>query len=85
MSKIVIDVSHDIEAGMITSPGLPAPIVSDYLSRDASRGRYAEGTTFQIGRIEMIANTGTYIDAPFHRFEPKRARGRSAGRAARGA
>lgn len=61
--------SHEIETGMITYPGLPAPIVSDYLSRDASRGRYAEGTTFQIGRVEMIANTGTYIDAPFHRFE----------------
>src|SRR5262249_8095256 len=52
-----------------TYPGLPAPIVSDYLSREASRGRYSEGTTFQIGRIEMVANTGTYIDAPFHRFE----------------
>lgn len=65
----LIDVSHEIEAGMITYPGLPAPVVSDYLSREASRGRYAEGTTFQIGRIEMIANTGTYIDAPFHRFE----------------
>jgi kynurenine formamidase len=54
---------------MITYPGLPAPVVSDYLSREASRDRYAEGTTFQIGRIEMIANTGTYIDAPFHRFD----------------
>jgi len=69
MSRRLIDVSHEIEAGMITYPGLPAPIVSDYLSREASRGRYAEGTTFQIGRIEMVANTGTYIDAPFHRFE----------------
>jgi kynurenine formamidase len=54
---------------MVTYPGLPAPVVSDYLSREASSDRYAEGTTFQIGRIEMIANTGTYIDAPFHRFE----------------
>jgi arylformamidase len=69
MSRRLIDVSHEIEAGMITYPGLPAPVVSDYLSREASRGRYAEGTTFQIGRIEMVANTGTYIDAPFHRFE----------------
>jgi kynurenine formamidase len=69
MSRRLIDVSHEIEAGMITYPGLPAPVVSDYLGREASRGRYAEGTTFQIGRIEMIANTGTYIDAPFHRFE----------------
>jgi kynurenine formamidase len=53
---------------MITYPGLPAPIVSDYMSREASRAHYAEGTTFQVGRIEMVANTGTYIDAPFHRF-----------------
>jgi len=65
----LIDVSHDIEAGMITYPGLPAPIISDYLSREASRGKYAAGVTFQIGRIELVANTGTYIDAPFHRFE----------------
>lgn len=53
---------------MVTYPGLPAPVISDYLNRDASPGRYSEGTTFQIGRIEMIANTGTYVDAPFHRF-----------------
>ncbi len=64
----LIDVSHDIEAGMTTYPGLPAPIISDHLSREAARGVYAEGTTFQIGRIEMVANTGTYVDAPFHRF-----------------
>jgi kynurenine formamidase len=69
MSRRLIDVSHEIEAGMITYPGLPAPVVSDYLGREASRGRYAEGTTFQIGRIELVGNTGTYIDAPFHRFE----------------
>jgi arylformamidase len=69
MSRRLIDVSHEIEAGMITYPGLPGPVVSDYLGREASRGRYAEGTTFQIGRIELVGNTGTYIDAPFHRFE----------------
>ncbi len=68
MRQNLIDVSHEIEAGMITYPGLPAPVVSDYLSRESARGVYAEGTTFQIGRIEMIANTGTYVDAPFHRF-----------------
>lgn len=67
-NRKLIDVSHQIEAGMITYPGLPAPIISDYLSREAARSVYAEGTTFQIGRIEMIANTGTYVDAPFHRF-----------------
>lgn len=54
---------------MVTYPGLPAPVIRDWLSRDASRGRYAPGTTFQMGMIEMLANTGTYIDAPFHRYE----------------
>ncbi|MGH9847399.1 MAG: cyclase family protein [Blastocatellia bacterium] len=68
MSKRLIDVSHEIESGMITYPGLPAPTVSDYLSREASGAHYAGGTSFQIGRIEMVANTGAYIDAPFHRF-----------------
>src|SRR5262249_33393968 len=63
-----IDLSHTIEHGMVTYKGLPAPIICDYLSREASRSHYAEGTTFQIGRIEMVANTGTYIDSPFHRF-----------------
>lgn len=67
-NRKLIDVSHEIEAGMITYPGLPAPIISDHLGREAARSVYAEGTTFQIGRIEMVANTGTYVDAPFHRF-----------------
>src|SRR5207245_2395814 len=65
----LIDVSHSIEDGMVTYPGLPAPIISDWLSRDASQTRYAPGTTFQIGKIELLANTGTYIDAPFHRYD----------------
>lgn len=69
MARKLIDVSHEIEAGMITYPGLPAPAISDHLSREASEGSYAAGTTFQIGRIEMVANTGTYVDAPFHRFD----------------
>ena len=68
MTKIV-DLSHPIENGMITYTGLPGPKISDHLSRTASRGHYAEGTTFQIGKIEMVANTGTYIDAPFHRYK----------------
>jgi kynurenine formamidase len=67
MPKIV-NLSHSIENGMVTYTGLPGPKITDHLSREASRGHYAEGTTFQIGRIEMVANTGTYIDAPFHRF-----------------
>ncbi len=65
----LIDVSHTIEHGMVTYPGLPVPTISDWLSRDASQTRYAAGTTFQIGKIELLANTGTYIDAPFHRYE----------------
>lgn len=64
----LIDLSHTIEAGMVTYKGLPAPVVCDYLSREASRELYAEGTEFQIGRIDMVANTGTYLDSPFHRF-----------------
>jgi len=64
----MIDLSHAIEDGMLTYTGLPAPKITDHLSRKASRGHYTEGTTFQIGKIEMVANTGTYIDAPFHRF-----------------
>jgi kynurenine formamidase len=63
-----IDLSHSIEHGMTTYPGLPAPVICDYLSREASRAHYAPGVEFQIGRIDMVANTGTYIDAPFHRW-----------------
>ena len=67
MSRLV-DVSHEIEPEMVTYPGLPGPVVTDFLSREGSRGKYAEGTTFAIGRVDMVANTGTYVDAPFHRF-----------------
>lgn len=68
MSSLLIDLSHSIEHGMVTYKGLPAPIMCDYLSREASRERYAPGTEFQIGKIEMVANTGTYVDCPFHRY-----------------
>lgn len=53
---------------MITYKGLPAPVISDFLSREDSRSHYAEGTEFHIGRIDMVANTGTYLDSPFHRY-----------------
>ena len=66
--KRLIDVSHTIEHGMITYKGLPAPIVCDYLSREDSRNIYEPGTEFQIGKIELISNTGTYVDCPFHRY-----------------
>jgi arylformamidase len=65
----LIDVSHTVEHGMVTYKGFPAPIICDWLSRAASRQKYAHGTEFQIGKIEMIANTGTYVDSPFHRYE----------------
>jgi kynurenine formamidase len=64
----IVDLSHVIADGTVTYPGLPAPAISDYLSREASRERYAPGYEFQIGRIEMVSNTGTYLDAPFHRY-----------------
>lgn len=67
--KKLIDLSHTIEDGLVTYKGLPAPIICDYLSREASKKHYAEGTTFQIGKIEMCSNTGTYLDSPFHRYE----------------
>ncbi len=64
----LIELNHVIEAGMVTYKGLPAPIICDYWSREASRANYAPGTEFQIGRIDMVANTGTYLDTPFHRY-----------------
>ena len=68
MSKF-IELSHIIEDGMITYTGLPGPVIRDHMNREDSKSHYSDGTTFQIGKIEMVANTGTYIDAPFHRFE----------------
>jgi kynurenine formamidase len=64
----LIDLSHVIEDGMITYKGLPAPVICDYLSRENSKKNYDPGTEFQIGKIEMVSNTGTYIDCPFHRY-----------------
>jgi kynurenine formamidase len=67
-NQTFINLSHVIEEGMLTYKGLPAPLVCDFLSREQSRASYAPGTEFQIGKIEMVANTGTYIDSPFHRY-----------------
>lgn len=64
----VVDLSHPIEHGMTTYPGLPPPEIGDHLTREASRARYAPGTEFHIGRISMVGNTGTYLDTPFHRL-----------------
>ena len=64
----LIDLSHAIEPGVSTYPGVPGPILSDFVSREDARGRYDPGTSFLIARIDMVVNTGTYVDAPFHRF-----------------
>ena len=65
---MLIDLSHTVEHGLETYRGLPAPTICDFLSREASRTIYAQGSEFHIGRIDMVANTGTYVDSPFHRF-----------------
>lgn len=65
----LIDLSHTIFEGLVTYKGLPAPIICDYIGREQSKANYEEGTSFQIGKINMVTNTGTYIDCPFHRFE----------------
>ena len=64
----LIELNHIIEDGMVTYKGLPAPIICDFLSRPDSRNNYEPGTEFQIGRIDMVSNTGTYLDTPFHRY-----------------
>src|SRR5260370_10368860 len=64
----LVDVCHTIEDGMTTYKGLPAPVITSYLSREDSKSHYAQGTEFHIGKIEMVANTGTYLDSPFHRY-----------------
>jgi kynurenine formamidase len=67
-ARRLVELSHRIHHGMVTYPGLPGPELSDYLPREASPARYGPGTEFHIGRISMVANTGTYLDSPFHRF-----------------
>jgi kynurenine formamidase len=64
----IVDLSHVLEDGTVTYPGLPAPVITDHLSREASHERYAPGYEFHIGRIDMVSNTGTYLDTPFHRY-----------------
>ena len=66
--KKLVDLSHVIEEGMTTYKGLPGPHICDFWTREASGANYDDGSSFQIGRIEMVANTGSYVDSPFHRF-----------------
>lgn len=65
-SRRLVDLSHPIAEGMVTYPGLPGPELTDHLTRTEAEERYGPGVTFHIGRISMIANTGTYVDSPFH-------------------
>ena len=67
-TQTLIDLSHVIEDGMTTFAGLPGPHICDYWTRAASAEKYDDGSSFQIGRIDMVANTGTYVDSPFHRY-----------------
>jgi kynurenine formamidase/8-oxo-dGTP pyrophosphatase MutT (NUDIX family) len=68
-ARAFVDLSHTIHDGLVTYPGLPAPRIGAHLERVASRAYYAPGTEFSIARMELVANTGTYLDAPFHRYE----------------
>jgi arylformamidase len=63
----LVDLSHTVSDGLVTYPGLPGPVVSEHLTFEASHDVYDEGTEFSIGRIEMVSNTGTYLDTPGHR------------------
>ncbi len=64
----IVDLSHEIEEDMVTYKGLPGPHLCDFWTREASAANYDDGSSFHIGRIDMVANTGTYLDAPFHRY-----------------
>ena len=64
----VVDLSHPIRAGLVTYPGLPEPVITPHLTREASRERYAPGTEFAMDVITMVGNTGTYLDSPYHRY-----------------
>ena len=66
--KTIVDLSHVIEHGMTTYPGLPPPHICDFWTREGSASNYDDGSSFQIGRVDMVANTGTYLDSPFHRY-----------------
>ena len=63
----LVDLSHTIRTGMPIYPGLPAPLVEDHMPFEASRTHYDPGVEFRIGRMELVGNTGTYLDAPGHR------------------
>jgi arylformamidase len=68
VSRRIVDLSHPIHDGMVTYPGIPAPVIGAHLTFDESAAHYAAGTEFSIGTISMAANTGTYLDTPAHRY-----------------
>ncbi len=63
---MIIDLSHMIEPGMPSYPGLPQPTFR-VVRAHGDEGGYAPGTSFQIAAYDIGGNTGTYVDAPFHR------------------
>jgi kynurenine formamidase len=65
---MIVELSHRIVDGMVTYPGIPGPKLGVHLSREDSREVYAPGTEFHIGMITLAANTGTYLDTPYHRY-----------------
>ena len=67
-SRLIVELNHVIRAGMVTYPGLPGPEIEPFMTREASRAQYAPGTEFQIDRVTLVGNTGTYLDSPFHRY-----------------
>ncbi len=67
MSRLV-DLSHTIDDGMPVYPGIPAPVIGAILDHDSSRQRYEGKAEFLLGTFELPGNTGTYLDAPFHRY-----------------
>lgn len=64
----LVDLSHVIEGGMVTYPGLPGPEITEHQGFEESQSHYAAGTEFAIGRISLVANTGTYLDTAAHRY-----------------
>lgn len=67
MTTTFVELSHEIENGMPSYPGIPGPHISALLDHEASRARYDNQAEFYLGMIEVAGNTGTYIDSPFHR------------------
>jgi kynurenine formamidase len=64
-----VELSHVIREGLVTYPGLPAPTIEPFLTRENSKSRYAPGTEFAMDILTLIGNTGTYLDSPWHRYE----------------